>query len=86
MTLGLAVGRLLVSFLVAWWGRKITGERLGENNRRGNVDLRYRRILYRLSCKIEWRNEKDLKEGYEVKKDFFFNDVCMLLGWVRRRD
>lgn len=62
------------------WRKGCLGEGSGENNKRGNVDLEYRLILYRrLFCKVEQRNEMGPEEGYEVKKDLF-NDVCMLMG------
>lgn len=44
--------------------QRLTGEASGESNTRGNVDLRYRIILYRrLFYEGEQRNEMGPEEG-----------------------
>lgn len=56
-----------------WWsggGERLTDEDLRENNKRGNVDLKYRLIFYRgLFLKVKQRNEMGAEEGYEVNGD-----------------
>lgn len=56
-----------------WWsggGERLTDEDLRENNKRGNVDLKYRLIFYRgLFFKVKQRNEMGAEEGYEVNGD-----------------
>lgn len=54
MTLDLVMGRSLMSCFGVVVGKKGCLGSVQENNKRGNVDLEYRLILYkRLFCKVE---------------------------------
>jgi len=57
--------------------QRLTGEASGESNTRGNVDLRYRIILYRrLFYEGEQRNEMGPEEGYKSRRIFFRMFAC----------